>query len=118
MDTLVFDADELLTYFEHDMSFVTQLLAMFLPEAERRVQQLKEAAAAADLQALYIPAHTLKGHAATAKTKALGDLAGELVRAVQCGDGEAAIALSARVAEEFEKARSAIAAWQASLPAR
>lgn len=117
-DCQIFDAEGLLEYFEHDLPFIAQLLELFLPEAERRVQQVKQAAASGDLEALYLSAHSLKSQADTAKTNALGLLAAALAEAAQSGDEAAAAEASTGIESEFHRARRAICEWQASLAPR
>lgn len=82
----------------------TRFLGMFLQETEARLARMRGAAAAGDLPALAIEAHSLKGAAATFSCPKLCAAAAALEAAADDGSGTAVPGLLDEAAQAFERA--------------
>ena len=82
----------------------TRFLAMFLQETEARLARMRGAAAAGELPALAVEAHSLKGAATTFSCPRLGAAAAALEVAADAGVGNEVPGLLDEVAQAFERA--------------
>jgi CheY-like chemotaxis protein/HPt (histidine-containing phosphotransfer) domain-containing protein len=86
------------------------IAAVFIKDARRLVEEVRETIGAGDVRALVLKAHTLKGACATMSALAMRELAAGIEDAAMEGDAGRAGLLAERLPEAFGKAERAIAA--------
>ena len=91
------------------------IIAMFLDETPKLVEQLQQAAAAADNERIREIAHSLKSSSGNVGAQALSDAARRIEHAARTGTLERPTVMAALVIAEFARARIALTVYQNSL---
>ncbi len=91
------------------------IIAMFLDETPRLVEQLQQAAAANDNEHIREIAHSLKSSSGNVGAQALSDAARRIEHAARTGTLERPTVMAALVIAEFARARIALTVYQNSL---
>ncbi|TDB27199.1 response regulator [Stenotrophomonas sp. ATCM1_4] len=92
------------------------IIALFLDETPRLVEQLQQAAAMADNERIREISHSLKSSSGNVGAQALSDAARRIEHAARTGTLERPTVMAALVIAEFARARIALAAYQHGLP--
>lgn len=99
----VFDGNELLTRHYGDHTLAAELVELFVEKGRSYISAIGTALAAGDMAGARIPAHTLKGAAATLGAHGISAAAGDLEKAIGEGPMEVVLRLAESLAEEFER---------------
>ena len=89
------------------------LVATFLANAPKLIAEMEAAARDGKAEVLGRAAHTLKSNAASFGAKALSEMCRELEALGRSGSVDGADERIARIQEEYDRVRDALAAWQA-----
>lgn len=99
-----------------DTSFEKELVQIFVSDTEERVPKLLEAVQNADVEAVKMEAHAIKGASGTIGADKLANLARQLEQMGVAGDLNPAALAFRKVAEEYQRVRAALDAYVAGLP--
>ena len=98
------DSDTLRELFDVMEEEFTDILATFLESAPRLIQQISEAAERSDIEAMVVPAHSLKSSAANVGAQRLSKDAKALELAARQNDKQQCLAASTNLPETYESA--------------
>jgi HPt (histidine-containing phosphotransfer) domain-containing protein len=87
---------------------LTEVLQMFLSEVPPRLERLRNAWAAGDIQGVYRAAHSLKGSAGNIGAQRLYDVAAQLDELGRAGDAAGIAPLMDALRTEFDKVEDEI----------
>ncbi len=103
---IVFDRAGLLDRLDGDEDFFREIVAVFIADAPRQIDGLRDALAAGDAAEVHRRAHALKGASANISAVAMQRVSLEMEVAGEAGDLEKAALLLERLSQEFETFKS------------
>ena len=95
---------------EKAQEVLNDLIALYLDDAPRLMQTMRQAAAGRDARRLHLAAHTLKSSSANLGAQALSDQSAELEQLARAGQLDEAAARIARLDAEYQRVKQALLA--------
>ncbi len=111
----IFDSQSLHEYFSGDIDFIKQMLAVFLEEVKKRLDELDLQLKAKDFEGVRLSAHSIKGSANNAHAQRLSAAAQDLVEAARSGNETEIRRLAQELPDRYSEVCLAIAIWKAGL---
>jgi PAS domain S-box-containing protein len=105
----VFDAAAVLDSLEGDSELLREIAAIFLAQAPKHMEKIREAVSKPDLKVLELAAHALKGAAANLLAQGVVEAASKLEDIGRAGSPSGSQAALVSLEEEFRKLQSALA---------
>jgi PAS domain S-box-containing protein len=105
----VFDAAAVLDSLEGDSELLREIAAIFLAQAPKHMEKIREAVSKPDLKVLELAAHALKGAAANLLAQGVVEAASKLEDIGRAGSPRGSQAALVSLEEEFGKLQSALA---------
>jgi len=105
-DPSIFDSEKLLNDLQSDRKLFTEILGVFMSDAEDQIDAITDSLEKADAVELRSHSHTLKGSAANIGAKALSNASARLENLARSGDLGNGATLLAVLEHEFGKLRT------------
>jgi HPt (histidine-containing phosphotransfer) domain-containing protein len=105
----VFDAAAVLDSLEGDSELLREIAAIFLAQAPKHMEKIREAVSKPDLKVLELAAHALKGAAANLLAQGVVEATSKLEDIGRAGSPRGSQAALVSLEEEFGKLQSALA---------